>query len=216
MPNKSTGRPHKGASAIDLGGVHRFGRRRQILLGGAGLLAASALTAATLPAAAAPASVTQTQTVKAGGMTSAIVGGTRYRIRQLSSSPFRYLDAWEDGGHGYRAVIRPFQNNDTQRWRAINLGNNRYRFVQVSTGRYLDAWEDGGHDYRAVTVAFQNSDSQRWRAILFPGTTNRYRFVQVSTGRYLDAWTDAAHDYNAVTRPFQANNTQWWIVTPLP
>ena len=165
MPNKSTGRPHKGASAIDLGGVHRFGRRRQILLGGAGLLAASALTAATLPAAATPASATRTQTVvKAGGMTSAIVGGTRYRIRQLSSSPFRYMDAWEDGAHDYRAVTRTFQNNDTQRWRVILFPGttNRYRFVQVSTGRYLDAWEDGAHDYNAVTRPFQANNTQWW------------------------------------------------------
>ena len=212
MSENRSDRPQLGASATHCGEVHRG--HWAISPGGASLLVAAALTAATLPAAAMPASATQTQTVgEAGGITSAIVGGTTYRIRQLSSSPPRYWDAHVVSPQDYRVVTRTFQNNNTQRWRAVSLGNNRYRFVQVSTGRYLDAYEGAGNDYRAVTRTFQNNDTQRWRAILVAGTANRYRFVQASTGRYLDAYEDGAHDYGMVTRPFQPNNTQRWIVT---
>jgi len=130
-------------------------------------------------------------------------------IQQVSSG--RYLDAWQDSGHDYRAVIWSQQNNDTQRWRMTNVGGDVYTLQQVSSDRYLDAWENSGNDFNAVTRPNQNNNTQRWLMTDLGGGIHRIQ--QVSTGRYLDAWEDAAHDYRAVTRPYQGNATQQWRVT---
>jgi hypothetical protein len=153
MSHKSINQPQAGAS------VRRI-RRRQILLGGA-----SVVTAAALSAAAVPASAAQSRTAgESRRSVSAPVGGTTYMIRQVSSG--RYMDAHETNASGldYRVVTRPFQNNNTQRWKATFLGSNKYRLQQVSSGRYLDAYETNasGLDYRLVTRPFQNNNTQRW------------------------------------------------------
>jgi hypothetical protein len=82
-------------------------------------------------------------------------------VQQASND--RFVDAHENAGEDYRLVTRPAQNNDTQRWFFINLGNNIYTVQQVSSGRYVDAQEIAGEDYRLVTRPAQNNDTQRWR-----------------------------------------------------
>src|SRR5688500_4600209 len=76
--------------------------RRQTLMAGAGLLAATALpnAAAYAHPLAAPNDV---------DLVAALQG--RYTIRQVSSG--RYVDAHESADQDFRLVTRPWQNNDT-------------------------------------------------------------------------------------------------------
>ena len=75
------------------------------------------------------------------------------------------MDAYETaaGGIDSGMVTRPFQANNTQRWRAILISDGVYRLQQVSTGQYMDAYEAGG--FRKVTRPFQANNTQRWRFI---------------------------------------------------
>jgi hypothetical protein len=130
-------------------------------------------------------------------------------IQQVSTA--RYLDAWEDEGHDYRAVIWTQQNNDSQLWRMTRVDGHVYTLQQVNTGRYLDAHEIESQDWNVVTRPAQNNNTQQWLIIELGGGINTIQ--QVSSGRYLDAWEDAGHDYRAVTRPFQGNATQQWRIT---
>lgn len=131
-------------------------------------------------------------------------------IQQVSSG--RFIDAHEFAGEDYRLVTRPAQNNSTQLWRMVPLGNNIYTFQQMSNDRFVDAHEYAGEDYRLVTRPPQNNTTQRWLLTSVGG--NVYTIQQVSNGRYVDAHENAAEDYRVVTRPAQNNATQQWrIVT---
>jgi hypothetical protein len=130
-------------------------------------------------------------------------------IQQVSNA--RYMDAWEDAGHDYRAVTRPNQGNDTQKWLMTHIDGNVYTIQQVSNNRYLDAHENDARDWAVVTRTEQNNSTQQWLVTDLGGGINTIQ--QVSSGRYLDAYGDSAHDYGLVTRPFQGNATQQWRIT---
>ena len=134
--------------------------------------------------------------------------GTVYTIQQLSNG--RYADAHEVAGEDFRMVTRTAQNNDSQRWVAIPLGNNVYTFQQLSTGRFADAHEFAGQDFRMVTRPRQSNTTQQWRAI--PLGNGNYNLQQVSSSRFADAHEIAGEDFRMVTRPLQTNNTQRWTL----
>lgn len=131
------------------------------------------------------------------------------RIEQVSTG--RSLDAWEDAGHDYQAVVWSYQDNDTQLWRMTHVEGNVYTFQQVSSERYLDAHENDANDWNVVTRPAQNNDTQRWLVTDLGGGINYIQ--QVSSGRYLDAYEDSGHGWRNVTRPFQNNATQQWRIT---
>lgn len=133
-----------------------------------------------------------------------------YTLQQLSSG--RFLDAHQNSAHGFSAVTRRDQNNDTQRWEVAPLGNGAYTVVQLSSGRFLDALQSAGNDFSAVTRTAQGNDTQRWR---FTPVATVYEVQQVSSDRYVDAHENSALDFSAVTRGDQNNDTQRWVVTYL-
>lgn len=135
-----------------------------------------------------------------------------HRVRQESSG--RFLDAHEDAGNDFRAVTRPAQDNDSQRWRFTPVGVVVVAH-QVSSGRFVDAHEVADRDFSVVTRTDQGNDTQRWVAMPVPGRLSTYTFQQLSSRRFLDAHEDAANDFDVVTRPVQGNATQEWVVCPL-
>jgi len=130
-------------------------------------------------------------------------------IQQVSSG--RYLDAWEDTGHDFRAVVWSQQNNDSQLWRMVPVDGNVYKLQQVNTGRFLDAHENEANDWNAVTRENQNNNTQHWLLTDLGGDIHYIQ--QVSNGRYLDAHDSEANEWRAVTRAFQNNSTQQWRIT---
>jgi hypothetical protein len=72
------------------------------------------------------------------------VGGIVYTIRQVSNG--RFLDAHEIASLNFRMVTRPFQNDDTRRWRLMDFGGGFFEIQQVSSGRFLAATLGG--DFR--------------------------------------------------------------------
>src|SRR5687767_9521460 len=53
----------------------------------------------------------------------------------------RMVDAYDDGSNDWTVVTRPFQNDNSQRWRMSKVSGNIYTFQQLSSGRFLDAHE---------------------------------------------------------------------------
>jgi len=132
-----------------------------------------------------------------------------YTIRNRALG--RYADAHEDAGHDYQLVTRDRQNNDSQRWQLIPLGNAIFEIVHWSTRRYVDSHEDDGHDWQMVTRQFQNHTTQHW--ILESVGTNTWTIRNRALGRYVDAHEDAGHDWRMVLRRFQNHPTQHWVIT---
>lgn len=93
-----------------------------------------------------------------------------YTIQQQSNS--RFVDAHEYAGKDFALITRPEQNNDTQRWILMHLGNDVYTIQQKSNGRFMDAYEGAAQDFALVTRTAQNNDTQRW--ILKPLGNNIY------------------------------------------
>ena len=58
-------------------------------------------------------------------------------IQQASTG--RFVDAHEIETLDWHLVTRAAQNNDTQLWRMVNLGNNIFTFQQMSNNRFMDA-----------------------------------------------------------------------------
>ncbi|KAB2833498.1 MAG: RICIN domain-containing protein, partial [Candidatus Brocadia sp.] len=83
--------------------------------------------------------------------------------RQQSNG--RFVDAHEYAGKDFALVTRPAQNNDTQRWILMHLGNGVYTIQQKINGRFMDAHEIEQKDFALVTRPAQNNDTQRWRMI---------------------------------------------------
>ena len=144
----------------------------------------------------------------------AFQSGVEYRIQQKSSD--RYLDAYSDAAHDYRAVTRVYQNNDTQRVRFTALGGNTYRVQLQSDHRYLDAYQSNqdDHDYACVTRPLQpDNNTQEWTFTLVGD--DLYTIQQLSSSRFLDAYQTDAKDFGVVTREWQNNDTQRWYVRPV-
>lgn len=133
-------------------------------------------------------------------------------IQQVSSG--RFVDAHEVDTEDYRLVTRPAQNNNTQLWHFVHLGNGIYTIQQLSSSRYVDAHEYDGEDYRLVTRPQQNNDTQRWQLTALGNGI--YTIQQVSNGRFVDAHEYDGEDYRLVTRPAQNNSTQMWRISPEP
>mmetsp|Transcript_103472 Transcript_103472/g.189919 ORF Transcript_103472/g.189919 Transcript_103472/m.189919 type:complete len:247 (-) Transcript_103472:319-1059(-) len=136
----------------------------------------------------------------------------------------RFLDAWEDAYNDYRAVTRPGQDNDSQKWVITATVDGAYTIQQKVNMKFLDAYEDSYNDYRAAMRQAQDNDSQKWLLILHITTTTttaaatldgEYTIQQTNTMRFLDAWEDAYNDYRAVTRPGQDNDSQKWLLISL-
>ncbi len=72
-----------------------------------------------------------------------------YWIRHRTTTG-QNLDAYTSSD-GYQAVLRDFQNNNTQLWDAIPTGDDRYLFRQMATGRYLAQPAPFGSDYLVST-----------------------------------------------------------------
>ncbi len=134
-----------------------------------------------------------------------------YTIQQKSNG--RYVDAHQSSNNDYCLVTRLAQDNDTQRWILMLLGNNTYTMQQMSNGRYVDAHQSSNNDYRLVTRPAQNSNTQRWILTLLGNNT--YTMQQKSNGRYVDAHEGSNKDYHLVTRPAQNNDTQRWLIKGL-
>jgi Ricin-type beta-trefoil lectin domain-like len=128
------------------------------------------------------------------------------QIVRLQGGGLRFLDAHEIPQRDFNVVTRPFQNNNTQRWRLTNVGGNVHTIVQVSSGRFLDAHEIASLNFRVVTRPQQNNDTQRWRLFDFGG--GFFTIQQVSSGRFLEATLDG--DFQVVTRPASGSNEQTW------
>jgi len=135
----------------------------------------------------------------------------------------RFLDAGEDAYNDYRAVTRPGQDNDSQKWVITATVDGAYTIQQKVNMKFLDAYEDSYNDYRAAMRQAQDNDSQKWLLILHITTTTtttaaatldgEYTIQQTNTMRFLDAGEDAYNDYRAVTRPGQDNDSQKWVIT---
>jgi hypothetical protein len=74
----------------------------------------------------------------------------------------RFVDAYESSDRDFAVVTRDPQNNDSQRWVFMPLGNDTYTIQQLSNGRFMDAHEVSDRDFAVVTRDPQNNDSQRW------------------------------------------------------
>ena len=137
-----------------------------------------------------------------------------YTIQQKSNG--RFVDAHEIEGKDFGMVTRPAQNNDTQRWVIIPLGNNTYTMQQKSNGRFVDAHEIQQKDFAVVTRPQQHNNTQRW--VFNPLGNDEYTIKQLSSGRFLDAHEIEPKDFAIVTRPAQNNDTQRWVIkhTKLP
>jgi hypothetical protein len=137
-----------------------------------------------------------------------------YTIQQKSNG--RFVDAHEIEGKDFGMVSRPAQNNDTQRWVIIPLGNNTYTMQQKSNGRFVDAHEIQQKDFAVVTRPQQHNNTQRW--VFNPLGNDEYTIKQLSSGRFLDAHEIEPKDFAIVTRPAQNNDTQRWVIkhTKLP
>ncbi|MEZ5427634.1 MAG: trypsin-like serine protease [Pyrinomonadaceae bacterium] len=134
-----------------------------------------------------------------------------YRIQQLSSK--RFVDAHEESTNDFNVVTRTKQNNDSQVWTFISVGNNRYRIRQKNTRRYLDAHEISSQDYRLVTRPRQNNNTQEW--IVNHLGRGQFTLQQASNSRFVDAHEHRGEDYRVVTRPRQRNETQKWLLKPV-
>jgi len=145
-------------------------------------------------------------------------GEKAYHLKQLSTGSTsevnaRYLDAYESDAGGFRAVTRPFQNDDSQKWR-MNVVGGVYRIMQMSSGRFLDAYPSGDHG--VVTRPKQQNSframvSQLW-TILFDDGLIRH----AASGRLLDAHQSDEEDYRLVTRLAQDNFSQIWTFDQAP
>jgi hypothetical protein len=124
----------------------------------------------------------------------------------------RFLDAHEIPQRDFNVVTRPFQNNNTQRWKLTRWKGNMHRIQQVSSGRYLDAHEIPSLDFRVVTRPLQDNFTQVW--VLYDWGGNFFEIQQASSERYLEAYLDQAKDFQAVTRPRRfGDNVQLWRIT---
>ena len=80
-------------------------------------------------------------------------------IRQKSNG--RFLDAHEIAGKDFRLVTRAAQNNDTQRWVLLPVGDS-FTIQQLSNGRFVDAYDSAENDFSVVTRPAKNNDAQHW------------------------------------------------------
>ena len=62
--------------------------------------------------------------------------GTVCTIRQKSNG--RFVDAHENATNDFAVVTRPAQNNHTQRWVLLPVGDS-FTIQQLSNGRFVDA-----------------------------------------------------------------------------
>jgi len=160
------------------------------------VVSALALTLAVLVGSGASASAA---TSKAALEAPELVGIT------MGSGPLR-LDAYDYAGMDYLVVLRPIQNNNTQRWMLVNVGVGKYRIYQLSTGQYLDAYDYPQAGWRAVTRPYQNNNTQVWQLVPYGG--GFYSFIQVSTGRYLQG--SFVGDMQVTTQQWNGSNEQVW------
>jgi Ricin-type beta-trefoil lectin domain-like len=141
-----------------------------------------------------------------------------YTIRQESSG--RYVDAFEtsNDSHDYDLVTRGPQNDDTQRWIIVPVGNNAYTIQQKSTMRYVELYHGTNFNLfsHLVTRKERNMMFQKWS--ITPLGNNVYTIQQGSGGAYVDAYENETsnHDYNLVLRGPQNDDTQKWIITLVP
>lgn len=85
----------------------------------------------------------------------------------------KYMDAHESTSHDYRIVMRGSQNNPSQRWIFVPVGN-AFTIQQQVNLRYMDAHDSG--DRQCVTRTSQSDDSQKW--ILTPLEGSELRQAQ--------------------------------------
>ena len=139
------------------------------------------------------------------------IGGPNkfYTIQQKNNN--RFLDAHEQHDNDFSAVTRTSQNNDSQKWIILPLGNDTYTIQQKSNNRFLDAHEQQHNDFSVVTRTSQNNDSQKW--IILPLGNDTYTIQQKSNNRFLDAHEQQDNDFSVVTRTSQQNDSQKWIIT---
>ena len=128
---------------------------------------------------------------------------TVYTMQQMVNG--RFLDA--DTSGTWKAVTRPAQNTNSQRWRFTRVSDSVYTIQQMINGRYLDAYKSAGDENGVVTRTAQGDSTQRW--ILLPsGEEGVYTIQQQWAGFFLDARTD---NWEAVaTRHAQGDATQQW------
>ena len=143
-------------------------------------------------------------------VSNATLGGENklYTIQQKSNN--RFMDAYEKSSKDFSLTTRPSQNNNTQRWIILPLGNDTYTIQQKSNGRFMDAHQKSARDYSIVTRPPQNDDTQRW--IILPLGNDTYTIQQKSNGRFMDAHLKSTRDFSIVTRPPQNDDTQRWII----
>jgi hypothetical protein len=121
----------------------------------------------------------------------------------MGSGPFK-LDAYDYPGMDYRVVLRPNQNNDTQRWMVYRVASGNYRIYQLATFQYLDAYDYPQAGWLAVTRPYQGNCTQEWRLHAYGG--GFYGLQQVCTGRYLQGSFEG--DFQVTTQPWNGSNLQ--------
>jgi hypothetical protein len=138
-----------------------------------------------------------------------------YQIVQVEQD--RYLDAYEDSGNDYKAILRDAQNNDSQVWTlsVVDEVAQTYHIQQLVNGRYLDAHDQAGDDYRMVTRDDQNNQSQEWYVVPDNDVPGTWWLIQRNTTRWADAHPQSSNDYQAVSRTQQNNDSQRWKLVPV-
>lgn len=126
-------------------------------------------------------------------------------LEQKDRSVFLDVDGDADD---FRAVLRPVEANETQRWMFREIGGI-YRIKNTNSGSYLDAFE-ASSEFRAVLRQRQDDDTQLW--IISPDDKRKARVRQFSSLRYLDAFNDGQR--SAMTRSQQENDSQVWSIEP--
>ena len=122
-----------------------------------------------------------------------------------------FLDSHEIEERDFNVVLRPRQDNDSQRWIMTRAEEGYRRIQQVSSGRFLDAHEYSGKDFRVVTRPRQDNRTQLWSMSVIDAH-NRFILRQISSQRFLDAYVSESQDYQVVTRPEKADfKGQLWI-----
>lgn len=139
-----------------------------------------------------------------------LIGGVYTIQHQIHG---RFVDAHPPHVNDSAVVTRPRQENDTQSWVFIDLGNDTYTIQQLSNSRFMDAYPSG--DFALVTRPDQNNATQRWvvTEVPFPPPPPRtYIISQQSNGQPVGV--NPIADFALVTRPPPAGGDRW-ILSPI-
>ncbi|MBI2602148.1 MAG: RICIN domain-containing protein [Deltaproteobacteria bacterium] len=148
-----------------------------------------------------------------------------YSLKQVSSK--KWLDAWTDSSHDYRAVLSGSSQTDgTQSWFDSTSGGGgddvRKTIAQYAGNLLIDFNRRGLVAYlsgsmKVVTRTSQsgsNENGQYWQTETIVASPWKGKIKNLANNRYLTAWdTDF---FAAVMRNRQSNTSQHWIVQKVP